>query len=223
MVEPRHSCVGSMLFGVVVGLLVSGCDSSKSSQQGSLSAEIPAPTPLLPPVQGWKPDPAVLERLEPYRDMAGYQIRAPKDWIANDQLSLAGGKTFLWHTARPGKNKATELCIMVIEAPKATSPRYEEFKKATLDAVFDGFLQSSTKSGFGHTAKQSGQVNGIPFARMEMTIHRNTPVPHDEQSAIYVGKDEHAIVVATFSDVQSHYAESAKLGVSAILTLRKRL
>jgi hypothetical protein len=230
MVKPRRFCVGAMAFLVVVGLWASGCDSGKTAPQKQTSSNVPAPpsppppspTPVASPVTGWEPSPTALDDLEPYQDVAGYQIRVPKGWIASTAEAAPGQKAFVWYGTRPNDNKGAVLRLMVIEAPKPTSSNYEEFKKATADSALDEFLRSARSGGFITTNKEAGQINGISFARVNAAIRKEADGGYVVQGTTYFGKDDLVVVMLMFNDEESHYTESAKLGISAILTFRKK-
>jgi hypothetical protein len=234
MVKPWRSCVGAIAVLAVLPLLVSGCGSgAPTPQQPTVSkgtapppppplSPTSPPTPVAAPVTAWEPSALVLEQLEPYKDVAGYQIRVPKGWIASAAQASPGAKMFVWYGVRPNDNKGAVLRICVLEPPEPASPDYQEFKKATLDSAFDDGLKTVTRDGGVTADKQTGEVNGIPFARTNAAFRKEADGGYVVQSVLYVGKDGLSIVILTFSDVESRYAESAKLGISAILTFRKK-
>jgi hypothetical protein len=234
MAKPRHCCVSAFSLLVVVGILASGCDSANTSQEVRTPSNVAAPSLPAPPpthsgavsITGWKPDSAVVDQLGPYQDVSRYQVRVPKGWIPSTKMLRGRAKALSWYAARANDEKGPVLRIMVIEAPEPTSPRYEEAKNATLDSMFDMFSHSAPTKGIGFTIKQSGQVNGLPSIRTEITGRREANEPgggYNVRIATYICKDGPAAIMLTFSDEQSHYPKSATLGVSAILTFRKKL
>ena len=84
MFQPSRSRVSMFVFLSVLAILSSGCGSSAPQPQPAPppQAAVAPPTPAAPvaaaPLPVWEPDPAVLDELEPYRDVEGYEIRLPK-------------------------------------------------------------------------------------------------------------------------------------------------
>ena len=113
--------------------------------------------------------------------------------------------------------------LTIMDPPEPTSPRFNELKNAKLDSIFDFSLQwaPAKLDSLSHTNRQAGQVNGIPFMRADVT-GRGKPDGEEIQGVTYIGKDGAAVIILTFIDAKSHYADSVKLGTSAILTFRKK-
>jgi hypothetical protein len=163
----------------------------------------------------------MLDQFGPYQDVAGYQIRVPKGWVASPVKASPGEKIFAWYGLRPNDKKGAVLRFYLIEPPDPTSPDYEEFKKATLESVFDDCLKSVAKGAYGSAEKEFGRINGIPFARVNLAIRNEADEGYVVQCVAYVGKNGLSVATLTFSDVEPYYTKSAKLGISAILTFRK--
>jgi len=230
MLMPRHSCVGAFAFlMIVVGLLASGCEGDRTTQQTNSSMQAPSPPTPAPQsatvsATAWEPDPAILDKLGPYYDVKGYEVRVPKGWNLAPGADYSSVKRVLYEWHGPQRDDGTQPEFVV--AWIVMQPSQKEVASG-LDWLFDDLSGPFAEEGdensksSGHvTEKQSGQVNGVRFVRGMITKRGITGA--NTQSAFYVGRDGPTVVLLRFTDAQSHFKESAKLGVAAIVTFRKK-
>ena len=227
MFRPRNPCAGAVVFLVVVGFWASGCDNGKTSQQSRAPSNVPAsplPPPPPPPSTAlatvWEPDPAILDNLGTYQDIKGYEVRPPKGWSLAPGINYSSAKRVLydWHGPKRDDGSSPELCISWTVMPPAQNE-----VASGLGAVFDEFSEAvgeESKIPGQTTDKQSGQISGVRFVRGNIT--KRSDSGEVTLHLLYVSRDGPSLIMMRFTDVRSHFAESAKLGTAAILTFRKK-
>ena len=135
------------------------------------------PTPATPAaaanVPVWQPDPALLDQLDDYREVEGYEIRIPKECdsapIPPEMQDIPYAKSkMLWTKLRlSNDDSALSLVLVVAQLPRGVAGdgvTPDQMLKQILDADKKNIV--SNLSDWQHTPPESGRVGDVPFARV---------------------------------------------------------
>jgi hypothetical protein len=199
---------------VVLLLLAAGCGKSTPNQPAAspVSPAIVASTIKLPP---WQPDPALLEQLGPYQDVAGYQIRLPKDYDSIPPGKLPSGqKLFTW--MGPMGPLGTALTVKFVTLPPENAAR------ATLNEVFDKALaQGNHGPDWQCTPAESGQIAGHDFLRAGWQ-YTMVELKQKLHGLTYVTKQADKFIKIQVEALEPIDEPTFKLAAAAILTFRQK-
>lgn len=216
---------GTMILPLVIAVLVFGCDNSTTDESASRPvAPTPSPVPLPPPISAlpnWKVDPALLDQLEPYRDIEGFQIRLPKEWQTKPVPgSVPFSKTLAMEG--PARDDGTKIAFMItVTTYPPGSPDTAFTAERELNSIIDGFNKSIGLVDMQQDTVESGQIDSVPFVRVRWqgTAANGLVKGHGFH---YLTKDTKTGVWVVFFDTEPHHKESLKLGTAAVMTLRKK-
>ncbi len=202
----RRFCTSALILPLAFALLVSGCNRGTTGQ--------PSAAP------DWKPDAALLEQLEQYQDIDGYQIRLPRGY----EPSMApppepGGKSLAWTGALLG-NVRPHL-MLTIASPAAGSADSSTTVDQFSELILSSLRQSTGIAGWRQTPNESGQINGVTFVRVNWggTLGRASEPDH---GFLFVGKDGSTFITMLASCTGSNDEAPLKLGTAAVMTFRKK-
>jgi hypothetical protein len=210
----------ALMFVAVAALLMGGCGPDNSGQKAS-TPKPPAPPVAVavpsPPLVDWKPDPALLDQLESYQDVEGYEIRLPKG-CKPTSVPMPYGKIRVWQTPMRDDNTQFMLAIMLVTVPPGVSD-YALTAEQELDSILIGFKKTSKFSDWQQAPTESGQVGGVPFVRVCFQGVVNGVKGY---GSYYVTKNAGTFVAISIVDFEPHSKESLGLGKASILTFRKK-
>jgi hypothetical protein len=226
MFQPGRSRVGVFVCLSVLAIVASGCSRGTPSPQPSpppQAAVVPSPVPVhvaAAPLPVWQPDPALLDELEPYRDVDGYQIRLPKGCEAVPTPPVPYTKATGWKG--PSRADGSKLAVFLLATTvPPTAPDYAFTAQQELNAQVQGFKKTCGLSDWHETMAESGQVGGALFVRLNFQgVVANTSVK--AHGFYYLTKEGGTIVALIIMDIEPHDGDSLKLGTAAILTFRKK-
>lgn len=187
------------------------------------SPALPSPGAAAAPASNlpvWQSDPAVVEQLGAYFDFDAYQIRLPKGYgpIQAPAVQAPGMSMYAWAgTQRPDGTQPTVLA-MVAKAPSpqdAANMSVLQFHERMLTSL------KQRRTDWQQTPVESGQVNGLPFAR---TAWRAVAPELSRKMAgvEYATKDGATFIQLRSQDVDAYHEQALKLGTASILTFRKK-
>ena len=165
----------------------------------------------------WEPDKALLDQLEPYQDVEGYQIRLPKGYTLT-QLPLTppgGMKLFFWMGPRQPDGSASFIQVAIAAIPP------QEAKDGLANALA-GTLATlkAQQRDWRQTPEEKGQLNGLPCLR----VHAEAVAAQTGgkvRGFLYAAQDGSTLaVVSGFGPGEN--AEALKPVEAAALTFRKK-
>lgn len=167
----------------------------------------------------WQPDPALIEQLGPYVDFDAYQIRVPKGFqpIQAPAVPLPGMSMYAWAgPPRPDGSQPTVLAMVAKVPPQeAANMTLLQFQERMLGGL------KRRRSDWQQTPVESGQVNGLPFARTAWQA--TAPELSRKMAGVeYVTKDGATFLQLRSQDFDAYQEQALKLGTAAILTFRKK-
>lgn len=173
------------------------------------------------PLPVWSPDPALLEQLGPYQDCGDYQIRVPKGYtrVPPPLGAPPGGQVFRWAgTVRPDGHRPAIMMAVAVPPPQE--------RLASGDQVLNQMFSEKRGDIPNVTPKavQSGQVNGLTFARANWEGIGMGPGMGGQRlhGWDYVCVDGSTVIFLHCQDVEPYQGQSLALGQAAVLTFRKK-
>ena len=164
----------------------------------------------------WEPDKALLDQLEPYQDVDGYQIRVPKGYAPLQSPAAPGAKAFVWGGPRRPNGTFPSLTAMMLIAPPGAA------SLATMDPFLDLAMQGikGLHRDWQETPREHGQVNGVTLlrARFQGVLNQNGL---KVRGIYYAGRDGATFMMMASEDTEDQ-EQALRLAEAAILTLRKK-
>jgi hypothetical protein len=231
---------------VVVGMLVaaSGCGldgpvpSARKAGDDNRGAATPAVETPLPrtssgsrvraasaPVietKEWRADPALMDQLQPYQDVEGFEIRLPRElkFCIRQVGPLPGLIECTWTgSLRTDGSKPTLLLKLITPPPAAAAA----IASATLEDGLEGVMPPNGVRGpdYHQESVEMGQINGISFARVKFRFTWSG-TQRIVRGASYSGKQGGTFIGLRMHDYDPYQEESMKLLNAAVMTLRKK-
>jgi hypothetical protein len=209
--------------------LALGCGQNHSAPAVPTAPPAPTPPPSPPPstapavtTKDWRPDAALLDQLEPYQDVEGYEIRLPKGFelAGPPETPLPGISGRTWKgPARSDGSRPSFLLKLITPPPEAAA----SLSAATLEDGLQGVLPPNEVRGpdYQQESAESGQINGIAFARVGFRFTW-AGTQGKVQGAAYSGKQGGTFIGIRIHDYEPYHEESLKLLNAAVMTLRKK-
>jgi len=169
----------------------------------------------------WKLDKALLDQLEPYQDVEGYQIRLPKGFNATP-LPITppqGQKLFHWMAPRQGAGGASSTSFVQVFLATAPSP---EAAKANLEPALTTATEGMKRDQreWKQMPAEAGRINGLPCLRVKFQgVLAGSGAK--TRGFAYAAQDG-SVVIAISVVSAGDNAEALKLAEAAALTFRKK-
>jgi hypothetical protein len=226
----RLGFCGVMVF-IAACFLTAGCDSGSQKRAASAPAA-PAPppppppttsAPSPPPVSEWKPDPKLLDELEPYRDVGDYQIRIPKFCEPQPTSNLSGkfsSFTKIKRWAGRLRSDGTRFVMSMLTAtdlPADIKP--SQIAQEEIDSILSEVEDVHGNSEWREGPSEPGQIGGMPFVKMGVEGAMNGKKAHWVR---YTTKNNGTTMVLSVLDFESDGKRSFDIGVASLLTFRKK-
>ncbi len=165
----------------------------------------------------WEPDKTLLEQLEPYQDVKGYQVRPPKGYALMQPPASSVGKAFAWTGTRRADGTAPMFMVLI------ATPTPEEAKGITLENFVERMLAAvkALRQDWQQTPAERGQVNGLSMLRT--TWQGTAPQGNSKMRGFdYFAQDGGTFICIRSQDVAPHDEQALKLAEAAALTFRKK-
>jgi hypothetical protein len=192
-----------------LALAMSGCRGSEPAKSEAAAEEKPG---------NWEPEKALVDRLQPYQDVEGYQLRLPKGYslMQRPATPLPGVKVFYWMGPRQADGGGPSLAISVW----TLAPGGEEPKDAVSKALAALEASPNTQDRpWERASVESGQIAGLPCLRGQSQVV--TAAGAKVRSFAYFVKDG-TTQIAIGGGASEADADALKLAEAAVLTFRKR-
>jgi hypothetical protein len=166
---------------------------------------------------GWEPDKALLEQLEPYQDVDGYQVRPPRGYASIQPPTPPGSKVFSWAGMPRADGTAPIFTVLI------ATPTREEAKGITLENFVERMLAAvkALRQDWQQTPAERGQVNGLSMLRT--TWQGTAPQGNFRMRGFdYFAQDGGTFICIRSQDVAPHGEQALKLAEAAALTFRKK-
>jgi hypothetical protein len=163
----------------------------------------------------WEPDKALLDQLEPYQDVEGYQIRLPKGYSLT-QLPMAtpaGMKLFFWMGPRQADGGASFVQVSLVALPSQET----KLNLATALAGAQDALKAQQRE-WQQTPAEPGQINGLPSLRVQ---NRGAQGGAKVRGFMYAVQDGSTLIMISGAAPEAN-ADALKLAEAAALTFRKK-
>jgi hypothetical protein len=173
----------------------------------------PAPTPAGKPA-----DPKDDDRLAPYQDVAGYQVRPPKGYDRQPPPpgAPAGVTATAWTGPRRPDGTAPMLMVLVLDPPPGTPDKSaDEFMASVLDGI------KRRRSTWDQSAAEPVTINGLSFLRVRWS-GTDTATGRAMRGFVYAGKHDGRYVQVSSQDIDPGHEADLALAEAAALTLRKK-
>jgi hypothetical protein len=168
----------------------------------------------------WEPDKALLDQLEPYQDVEGYQIRLPKGYNPMQMpITPPAGTRFLsWL----GPKHNGSACV--VQGVLSTIPAGETKNNLTnAIAGAENTLKAQWRD-WQQTPPEKGQVNGLSFLRVRnqgVIAQMGALMGKKVRGFLYAAQDGPTQILLTGLCAEED-AEALKLAEAAVLTFRKK-
>jgi hypothetical protein len=163
----------------------------------------------------------MLEKLDDYQDVEGFQIRPPRGYSRNDYPT--GLRQVVWGgEQRADKTKPQLSCYF---PPLSSKDANEDLATLALGWSPVSNPQNSELEG---SKPAWGLINGLAFVRVDWkgTTHavdwQNRPISSKERGAVFALKDGTSLVVLDIRDSMSEEDGQVEMMIAAAMTFRKK-
>jgi hypothetical protein len=204
-----------------LALLQTGCGNYEAEQPATSppAAATSLATPAKLPV--WESDKAFEEQLEPYQDVAGYQIRIPKDYEpVTIPQKMPSTEMTAWGT-QPRADGTRAAILLIIATMPPGSGDSAASDEQVLEGMLNGFRATVGQADWQQTPIERGQISGMPFLRVGwQSTAKQAPVKM--HGFYYLSREGEKCLVLVISDAEPHHEESLNLQNAAVRTVRKK-
>ena len=169
----------------------------------------------------WKPEPAVLKKLETTWILDAYTLQPPKNYTRERPKETPPGLVAVGWSGEPRKDGSkASIRAMVVQLPPSEEASTGKYTLEQLAETLLGTIKRN-RSDFQEEKAETGTISGLTFLRVRWE-GVETKSNRKMQGFVYVARDGLKIIQLLSQDYTPEATESLPLTEASILTFKKK-
>jgi hypothetical protein len=200
----------------IIFVLIAGCSKqSNQSTPGGTKSIASTSNSNQESLPAWAPDPAMLEKLDEYQDVDGYQIRPPKGYPQVPAKNFGPASRIVgWGGTLRADQTAPMITVMVTKPMPVQKP-HEQLMQDVLNSI------KQRRQDWQQSPFERGTINGLAFlrARWSGTEPNKGWKMH---GLVFTTLNDTTFVQISTQDVEPNDKEALKISEAAAFTFKKK-